>query len=171
MARDIDDIGGQVNARHVGGAGPFLRGTMRFADGPGITWTVNDDAPGDEVEVTATISGAVGPPGPPGPGGGTGPTGPTGPPGPGYSSYVSSNVTRVINNAGPVGFAIGPFGVGFTWRDAHVSVNNNSTATGRPGCSVTSVGGVGTSNITINGIETAGAVPGQLMRFPYTAAG
>ena len=120
-----------------------------------------------EVDIAA----GAGPPGPPGPPGPNGPAGPPGPTGPGFSSFVSGNQSRSVVAAGPVGFAIGPFGIGFTWVGGHASVNLEGTATGHVGVSVTTIAGNGTTNMTINGTEDAGAVAGQLARFHYTAAG
>lgn len=138
MARNVDGIGSRQVAKE-GVAGQELnRRVQRFVDGPGITWTLNDDAGADEVEVTATITGGVGPPGPPGPAGGPGPSGPsggpgpTGPPGPGLvdneaSSFTNTNSTITLGGLTNPRLAWG-MGVLGTNHTQGVAFSNNGTS-------------------------------------------
>lgn len=109
MARNVDGIGERQTAKQ-GLAGQELnRRVQRFVDGPGITWTLNDDPGNDEVEVTATITGGVGPPGPPGPNGppgGPGPTGGPGPVGPPGAGFTERDATSFLAASGTVGVSV-----------------------------------------------------------------
>jgi hypothetical protein len=100
--------------------------------------------------------------------------GPAGPAGPGFTNFVSNNFTRTVFAAGLTNFSVGPFAVGggiSTIRNAHCSVNSIVTATGHAGSSVRSVS-FSFGNLTINGDEVAGLIPGvETMRYHYTAAG
>lgn len=62
MARNVDNIGGLAQAALNVGS-PINRRTLRFTDGGGVTWAVVDDPGSNEVDISATASGAGAPAG------------------------------------------------------------------------------------------------------------
>lgn len=118
MTRNIDDVGGQVSGREDAGAGPFTRGRFSFKDTASVTWTVTDDAPGNEIEVEATVvgGGPPGPPGPPGPvgvgpPGPAGPAGPTGPTGAGFTGFNYSTSADLLSEPARSSSVVFPSGL------------------------------------------------------------
>jgi hypothetical protein len=101
--------------------------------------------------------------------------GPVGPAGPGFSVYATNNFPRTAVSVPLTNFSIGPFNNnlgGPVSRYIGAAVNSITTLTGHAGMAINSISGVGSTNITVNMSEVAGAIPGlETFQINWQAAG
>lgn len=155
-----------IQEARVGVGTPIRRKFINLVNGGGLTWSAVDDPGNNEVEVSAVVSGGIGPPGPPGPGGAAGPPGPAGP---GFSLFSAGNRLVAIPFGGPF-INTENFGLGFNWRMAGAASSQDNTQPDTAGTSVNNIVGWNTSTVGVQ-IRVHGGLTTGTAGVSFSASG